>query len=57
MQDEHQDSEKMMVIEQFKSMPFGLVWDEYCRRQGVPVDGQVWAPVAAYEKDVLAKRN
>lgn len=57
LQDTWQDSEKMMVFEQFKSMPFGIVWDEYCRRQGVPADGELWPIVKQYEDDVLLKRN
>lgn len=57
LQDTWQDSEKMMVFEQFKSMPFGIVWDEYCRRQGVPVDGELWPIVKQYEDDVLSKRD
>lgn len=56
LQNMFQDSEKMMVIEQFKTMPFGIVWDEYCRRQGVPADGAVWNEVKAYEDAVLSTR-
>ena len=56
MQDTYQFSEKMMLNEQFKSMPFGAVWDYYCRREGVPTDGELWAPVKAYEDEVLSKR-
>jgi L-rhamnose isomerase len=42
--------------EELKTMPFGDVWDEYCRRAGVPV-GAAWLDeVKAYEKNVLAKR-
>ena len=57
LQDTFQDSEKMMVFEQFKSMPFGIVWDEYCKRQGVPADGDIWPQVKEYEDAVLSKRN
>lgn len=42
--------------EEAKVMPFGIVWDEYCRREGVPTDGD-WLPlVREYEKEVLSKR-
>ena len=56
LQDTYQFSEKMIVTEQFKTMPFGAVWDEFCRRAGVPVDGELWAPIKAYEDDVLSQR-
>ena len=49
LQDTYQFTEKMMLAEQAKSMPFGAVWDEYCRRAGCP-------PVAAYEAKVLPER-
>lgn len=42
--------------EELKTMPFGEVWAEYCRRCGVPEDG-AWLPlVRAYEKNVLEAR-
>ena len=56
LQDTYRFSEKMIVTEQFKTMPFGAVWDEYCRREGVPTDGGLWAPIKAYEDEVLSGR-
>lgn len=47
----------MMVFEQFKTMPWTLVWDEYCRRQGVPTDDGVWSVVKDYEERVLINRD
>ena len=42
--------------EELKTMPFGEVWAEYCRRCGVPEDG-AWLPmVREYEKKVLEAR-
>ena len=57
LQDTYQFSEKMIMTEQFKSMPWGAVWDEYCERQGVPADGQLWGEVKAYEDEVLSARS
>ena len=49
---------KLMVIqEELKTMPFGEIWDEYCRSCGKPVDGQWFAEVEKYEAEVLSKRN
>ena len=43
--------------EELKTMPFGEIWAEYCRRCGVPEDG-AWLPlVRAYEKNVLEART
>ena len=42
--------------EELKTMPFGEVWAEYCRRCGVPEDG-AWLPLVwAYEKNILEAR-
>lgn len=46
----------LAYAEEYKTLPFGEVWDEYCRRTGAPV-GDAWIrEVDSYEKDVLAKR-
>ena len=42
--------------DELKTMPFGDVWDEYCRRCGAPVDGAWLDTVLQYERDVLSKR-
>ena len=42
--------------EEQKTLPFGEVWTEYCRRCGAPEDGAWLASVKAYEKDVLSLR-
>ena len=56
LQDEGGFSEKMVLSEQFKSMPWTAVWDEYCDRQGVPRDGGLWEQIKGYEDDILSKR-
>ena len=39
LQDTNQFTELMVRQEELKTLPFGEVWDEYCHRNGVPVDG------------------
>ena len=39
-----------------KTLPFGEIWAEYCRRQGVPTDGEWYKAVQEYEETVLKKR-
>ncbi len=47
---------RLAMLEEIKGLPFGAVWDEYCRRSNVPV-GAAWLDdVRAYEKAVLSKR-
>lgn len=47
---------RLAMLEELKSMPWEAVWDEFCRRQNVPV-GLAWlSEVRAYEEAVLVKR-
>ena len=56
MQDEGRFTELLVAQEESKTLPFGEIWAEYCRRAGVPEDGQWLAQVQAYERNVLSKR-
>lgn len=48
---------RLALMESFKTMPFGAVWDQLCERAGVP-PGESWlSDVAAYEQAVLALRD
>ena len=42
--------------EELKTMPFGAVWNEFCRMAGVPADGEWLSVVEEYEKEVLLNR-
>lgn len=48
---------RLALLEELKSMPFAPVWDEFCRRSGVPVGLDWLKTVKQYEKDVLAARK
>lgn len=56
LQDEGKLSELFVAQETVKTLPFGDVWAEYCKRANAPQDGELWQRVAAYEKEVLSKR-
>lgn len=56
LQDTNQFTELMVRQEELKTLPFGEVWDEYCHRNGVPVDGAWFEEVKKYEQNVLSKR-
>lgn len=47
---------RLALTEEYKTYPFGAVWDYFCEKNGVPV-GTAWLDeVRAYEQEVLAKR-
>lgn len=47
---------RLSMLEELKSMPWQAVWDEFCRRNNVPVGIQWLDETRAYEKDVLSAR-
>ncbi len=54
---EKSDYTKMIAMqEEFKTFPFGDVWDEYCRRCGAPIGVEWISEVDKYEAEVLSKR-
>jgi len=48
---------RLALFEDRKTLPFGAVWDEHCRRSGVPADRAWLDGVRRYEKDVLSRRG
>jgi L-rhamnose isomerase len=48
---------RLALMEDAKALPFGAVWDHYCRKMGAPV-GETWlTEVKRYEKNVLSNRQ
>jgi len=48
---------RLAILEELRTLPFGAVWDEHCRRQNVPV-GATWLDeVRGYENAVLSRRE
>jgi L-rhamnose isomerase len=48
---------RLALLEELKGMPFGAVWDHYCREQDVPVGLAYLDEIRAYEKQVLPQRG
>ena len=48
--------ERLALLEELKSMPFGAVWDYYCLMMGTPPGQQYITEVLNYVKEVLQKR-
>lgn len=47
---------RLALLEEFKTLPFGWVWDKYCLSQNVPVGLEWLDTVKEYEKRVLRGR-
>ena len=56
LQDQNKLTELLVRQEGIKSLPFGDVWAEYCKRAGAPTDCKLWEEIEKYEKEVLSKR-
>ncbi len=49
-------TDRLAQAEEGKTLPFGAVWDEHCRRQNTPAD-RTWMPaIRKYEREVLTAR-
>jgi len=48
--------EKLALLEEVKSKPFGAVWDYYCLKNKVPVGEDYIGEIQKYEQEVLSKR-
>ena len=55
-EDNGQGFEKLALMEEMKSLPFGAVYDYFNLKNGVPVGEEFIAKVQQYEKDVTSKR-
>jgi len=48
--------ERLALLEELKTMPFGDVWNYYCEQQEVPPAGRYIQEIQDYEKKVLSGR-
>ena len=49
--------ERLALMEEMKTKPFGAVWDYYCLTEGVPAGEDYITEIQQYEKEVLLKRG
>ena len=57
LQDEGNYTERLALLEEFKTYPFGVIWDKYCEEMNVPTQESWLDEINQYEKEVLSKRN
>lgn len=50
-------TDRMVLTEEMKSMPFGVVYDYYCFINNIPVGSEYLAAIKDYENKVLSKRG
>jgi L-rhamnose isomerase len=51
------NAEKLALLEELKTLPFGGVWNELCRRGQAPVSTAWLRDIQTYEAEVLARRK
>lgn len=56
LEEEGKYFERLAMLEELKTKPFGAVWDYYCLKNDVPAGEGYIAEIQQYEKDVLSKR-
>lgn len=57
LQNEGNFTKLMVISEELKTMPFGDIWEEYCRVCGKPADSLWFDEIEKYEAEVLSKRG
>ncbi len=57
LQEEGRFTERLALMEEFKTYPFGAIWDFYCDKMEVPTKENWLDDVKAYEKNVQSKRT
>jgi L-rhamnose isomerase len=56
LQESNQLTKLLVLQEEIKTLPFGDIWEYYCKTEGVPGDEKWYSEVEKYETEVLAKR-
>ncbi|RCW63750.1 L-rhamnose isomerase [Saliterribacillus persicus] len=56
LQEEGNFTDRLALMEEFKTYPFGEIWDFYCEEMNVPVKENWLDEVKKYEKEELSKR-
>ena len=55
-QDSYDHTRVLALQEELKTLPWGEVWNEYLKRQGMVSDAEMFQDVRKYEQEVLLKR-
>ncbi len=55
-EESEQNFERLALMEELKTKPFGAVWDYYCMKEGVPVGEDIISDIQKYEQEELKNR-
>ena len=55
-EEKEKNFEKLALLEEAKSKPFGAVWDYFCLKNNVPAGDDYIPEIQQYEKTILSKR-
>jgi L-rhamnose isomerase len=55
-EEKEKNFEKLAMLEEAKSRPFGAIWDYFCLINNVPVGDDYIPVIQEYEKEILSKR-
>ncbi len=55
-QDKYEHGKVLALQEEIKTLPWGEVWDEYLKNQGMVSDHEMFIEIKKYEEEVLSKR-
>lgn len=50
-------TKRMAIRENWKSLPWGFVWNEFCRRQDKPSDDKWYSEIVRHEREILSIRS
>ena len=50
-------TQRLVMFEELKSLPWSAVWDYYCFKQGVPAGMDWFNEIKQYEKEILSERD
>lgn len=56
-EEREQNFERLAMLEELKTKPFGAVWDYYCMMNDVPSGANYIPKIQKYESEVLSKRK
>jgi len=56
LEEEGRYFERLAILEELKTKPFGAVWDYYCLMNNVPAGESYIEEILNYEKEILSKR-
>jgi L-rhamnose isomerase len=56
LEEKGQYFQRLAMLEELKTMPFGAVWDYYCLQENVPAGADYMAEIQRYEEEVLTNR-